>query len=510
MKSRRSSILYGTMLLTATSIISQLLGFFYRIVLSRLIGAEVMGLYQLVMPVYSVIMSIVSVGLTVAVSNLSSEYSSMDNWAAARQVLCRCLCILGMLFAPIAALVLLFSDGISVYLLGDARTQLGLIFLLPCILLTGVENIHKHFFYGTGRIRPPAFTEVAEQVVRICAVLGLLLVFLPQYPERTVGLIVLGMVCCEIFSATTLVVIFRRQLRSPAYRIGTPIPRRTVNHRIAKIAVPVGGTALLGNILGSANSILIPQRLVAAGAEVSDAMSSFGVLCGMTIPMLCMPTAFIGAMGLVLVPKLAESTAKGRKDEIARRVSKALLATSVMILPAMAFMAVLGPTLGEALFRDPRVGDYSLPLAMGVALSCYQSVLSGVLNGIGRQGLAAINSLISGLLQLFCTLFLIGLPGVGLAGYVIGFVASSLLGTLLNWIQVRRITGIRPNFFQWGFAPCLAALLMGLCINLLFPVLRGAGMGGVAAMLFCLLFGCVLYLVTLQVQGVSPRRIFHG
>ena len=55
MKLSRSSMLYGTLLLTGVSLVSQVLGFVYRILLSRLVGAEFMGLYQLVMPVYSVL-----------------------------------------------------------------------------------------------------------------------------------------------------------------------------------------------------------------------------------------------------------------------------------------------------------------------------------------------------------------------------------------------------------------------------------------------------------------------
>ena len=62
--------------------------------------------------------------------------------------------------------MVLLYDPISVYLLGGARTQLGLLLLLPCILLTGVENLHKHFFYGTGNIRPPAAVELCEQFIR--------------------------------------------------------------------------------------------------------------------------------------------------------------------------------------------------------------------------------------------------------------------------------------------------------------------------------------------------------
>ena len=159
MKLDRTSMLYGTLILTGTSIVSQFLGFVYRILLSRLIGAEVMGLYQLIMPVFSVIMALTAVGLTVAVSNLSSQYHARGNRAAIAQVLRRCLAVFLLLFAAVAAVVVLLYDPISVYLLGDARTQLGLLLLLPCILLTGVEKLHKHFFYGTGNIRPPAAVE---------------------------------------------------------------------------------------------------------------------------------------------------------------------------------------------------------------------------------------------------------------------------------------------------------------------------------------------------------------
>ena len=129
-------MLYGTLILTGTSIVSQFLGFVYRILLSRLIGAEVMGLYQLIMPVFSVIMALTAVGLTVAVSNLSSQYHARGNRAAIAQVLRRCLAVFLLLFAAVAAVVVLLYDPISVYLLGDARTQLGLLLLLPCILKT--------------------------------------------------------------------------------------------------------------------------------------------------------------------------------------------------------------------------------------------------------------------------------------------------------------------------------------------------------------------------------------
>ena len=80
-------------------------------------------------------------------------------------------------------LLLVFSDGASVYILGDARTQLGLILLVPCLLLTGTENLHKHYFYGTGRVTPAALTELAEQVLKAVVILTLLVVLHPTSPE---------------------------------------------------------------------------------------------------------------------------------------------------------------------------------------------------------------------------------------------------------------------------------------------------------------------------------------
>lgn len=509
MKLNRSSMLYGTLVLTGTSIVSQVLGFLYRIFLSRLIGAEVMGLYQLIMPVYSVVLSLTAVGLTAAVSNLSSEYHALGDRASIARVLRRCLAAFFLLFLLVAGVVVLFYDPISVYLLGDARTQLGLLLLLPCLLLTGIENLHKHFFYGTGQVRPPAAVELCEQFIRTGAVLGLLVLLLPQNPERTVGIIVLGMCTSEVFSSVTLVLLYRRFLSQTG---GLPSQRGKapgLNRRIAAIALPIAATSLLGNLMGSANAVLIPQRLVHAGLDVSEAMSAFGVLCGMTVPMLCLPTCFIGAMGLVLMPKLAQSRALGRREECCRRIGKALFATSILTMPALALLVVLGPTIGAYLFQEETVGQYIVPLSAGVLLSCYQSVLGGALNGLGRQSAAAWSSIACGALQLGCTWFLMGLPGVGLAGYVAGFVASSALGVLLNWLLVARATGLKLQLFQWCTAPALSALLMGLTVNLLFRVLLRAGLGGVPAAGACLLFGLVLYLAALNAQGVHPFRLFR-
>jgi stage V sporulation protein B len=508
LKFNRSSSLYSIILLTATAIINQGLWFVYRVVMSRMVGAEVMGLYQLIMPIYSVIMSLTAVGLTVAVSRLSAEYQALGNQRLVRATLSRCLVLFFILVLPVATAMVIASDPVSVYLLGDARTRLGLILLMPCVLFTGIENLHKHCFYGVGNVRPPAVIETLEQLVRMAAVLGLLILCsYGKSEEKVLGLIVAGMIICEVFSSTSLIILFRRKL---AVRKWNSVAEKPASLRkIGSIAVPVGCTALLGTILGSANAVLIPQLLVVSGMGRDEAISAFGVLFGMTVPMLLLPSAFIGALGLVLVPKLSESSALKQTNVIRRRINRALLGTSVLVMPSMAFLVVVGPSLGVMMYHDPNVGNYLRELSVPVLLSCYQSVLGTALNGLDCQGAAARNSIFCSVVQLLFTIALVRLPGVGMWGYVIGFAVSTVIGLASNWRSVVKATGITLNLFEWMVAPALATLLMGLCVNLLYSVLCNSHVAILTATLISFGFGCLLYGLTLKVQGVSVTKLFR-
>lgn len=492
--------------LTVFSVLSQLLGFAYRVGLSRMVGAEVMGLYQLVMPVYSVLMSITAVGLTAAVSNLSSRYLALNNSRAVGQTLRCCVRVFICMIVPVAGVTIALYDPISVYLLGDARTQLGLILLLPCVGLTGIENCHKHFFYGIGQVRPPAVVELLEQLIRAGAVLGLLALFLPQNPERTVGLIVMGMILCEVFSSAALVWLFRRHMK----QIGTKGPgegKRSLYRRVAAIALPVGATALLGNLMSAVNAALIPQRLVAAGLYREEAMSAFGVLCGMTLPMLSLPTVFLGAVNLIMVPRVARSCALGRMDRARRDLLGALEAVSRFIIPCMALMTVVGEDLGRLLFGEEQMGQYLAPLALATACSCVQAVLGGGLNATEHQGTSAVIALACDVVQLALTALFMGRPGQGMDGFVAGVVVSALLGMVLCIWAVRRHMQLRIRL--WGLVglPGLAALLSWQTALLLQRWLEQAGADGLYRIGVVGTFGVLVYLCALCAMGAQQGEL---
>lgn len=494
--------------LTLISAVSQLLGFGYRVALSRLVGAQVMGLYQLIMPVYSVLMSLTAVGLTAAVSNLSARWLAQRDMRSAGQTVGLCLRWFLLSSAVVGAVTVALYDPISVYLLGDARTQLGLVLLVPCVVLTGVENLHKYFFYGSGRVRPPALVELAEQFVRAGAVLGLLVLLSPRDPERSVGVIVTGMILCEVVSAAALLVLYRRW-RSRAGTQGKGEHPAHLFRRVWAIAGPVGVTALLGNVLNAANAALIPQGLTAFGMGREQAMSAFGVICGMTMPMLSLPTVFLSALNLVVMPRIARACALGQREQVHLGIGRSVEVVSLVILPCMALLVVLGGDMGVLLFGQSRAGEYILPLAAGMALGCYQSVLTGALNATDHPSRAAAAALISDVVQLAVTVYAVG--QYGLEGYVAGVLLSSALGMALCARAVRKHTGTRVFTWRQTGMPGLAALLCWQTSQLLYTQLLDMGANAVLRVGVVLPFGGLVFVCAACSMGVEVgirKRVF--
>jgi stage V sporulation protein B len=454
------------------------------------------------MPVYSVLQSVAVSGLAVAVSNRTAAAVACGRRGDAPQLLSAALRLLFGVWCGLCVLVFLFDQPLAVGVLGDGRTALALPCLLPCLLLTGVENLTKNHFYGLGETRLPAAVELAEQLIRAAAVLGLLRALMPLDGSHTVAVIVLGMGVSEVFSSSVLT-LARLRRRDAAPLNACPEARAA----LLEVALPVSFTALLGNLMGAANSVLLPQLLEQSGMTSTEAMESFGVVFGMTMPLLTMPFALIGALSLAILPRLTGSAACDQRQKLHHYLQMALSTVSLFVLPAIALLVALGGVWGELLFQDDRVGDLLLPLSVGVALSAYESILGTILNGLGQQGRGAAISLLCGAVQLAITLLLT--QQLGFYAYALGIALSSALGVLLRVRVMEATAQYHPQWFPLVGAPLLCALLLGSGAGLLFRVLRLhwplLPASGLAA-----LFGIGLYLLALLALGVPLGRFTPG
>ncbi len=492
-KISRESVFRNLFFLTISNILLQILGFAYRVFLSRVTGAEGMGLYQLVMPFYSLLSSITLTGLTVAVARVSAARYGVGDSLGARASVGRAFRLFSFAVILSAFLTFTFRRVICETFLGDMRLLSSLPFLFVCLFLTGFENINKNYFYGVEKVSPQITSELSEQIIRAVSVCSLLLFFRPENPVIAVTLIICGMIISELSSAFILHIFFRFEKKRPSRNK----PRPSRYRELISIALPVSAAAGLNNLLSFLNSALIPRRLCAAGLSRVAATESFGVVFGMTMPLLSFPIAFIASLTSVMVPRLSSSKAKEDFSDMRRKAAKTIHATGLLAMPLMAVMVPLAHPLGELLFSHTCSTSLILPLCIATLISYYEISLGALLNAIGKQKQSAIYIIIGGVIQLFFT-WCVGFPKLGMSAFALGSIVSGAVCAVLQFVCLCRTLSIRPRFSNWFFSPLLASILSALLTNIVLKIF-----GSILLSASCGIFS---YCISLSALGTNPIR----
>ncbi|MGI6705737.1 MAG: stage V sporulation protein B [Clostridia bacterium] len=458
----KKSLIYNTLVLTAANFIVRMIGFAYRILLSRLIGAEGIGLFQLVAPIHMLTITLVTSGLPIAVSRMVSRHVALKDDTGAKQVVQRALTAVSILSVFIMLLLSLNLKTIAFHLLKQPRTYLSLVAFIPCILILGLSSVYNGYFYGKKNVHPPALSEMVEQILRVGLVLATLHFFAPLEAEHASAIAMAGMVVGEMAGLILVQYFYWKEKKhnSLPYRPAKHSPN--ILRELFAIAAPITGTRLTSSIMQSINSIIIPQRLILAGLSNSEALSQFGMLTGMAMPFIFLPFTLTGALSVVMVPNLSEDRTLNDWRSIQEKIGKAVLITCITTFPIAALLMPLSTPLSVLLYNEKEVGRILFYLAPIIIPFCLQHTLSGLLNGLGRQGLAAANYLIGASASLVCNYFMVSDPLFGIYGYVIGLSLSSMITCSLNYMAIKKYGRIKTDLLHWFIKPAFAALCMAV------------------------------------------------
>jgi len=462
LKFNKKSLLYNTLVLTAANFIVRIVGFAYRILLSRVIGAEGIGLFQLVAPIHMLTITLVTSGLPIAVSRMVSRHVALKDNAGAKQVVQRALAAVSILSIFIMIALSLNLKTIAFHLLKQPRTFLSLVAFIPCILILGLSSVYNGYFYGKKNVYPPALSEMLEQILRVGLVLGILHFLAPLEAEHAAAIAMAGMVVGEMAGLILVQYIYWKEKKDDSLSNHPEKHSQKILRELFAIAVPITGTRLTSTIMQSINSIIIPQRLMLAGYSNSQALSQFGMLTGMAMPFIFLPFTLTGALSVVMVPNLSEHYTLKDWRSIQEKIGKAILITCITAFPIAALLMSLSTPLSELLYNEREVGRILFYLAPIIIPFCLQHTLSGMLNGLGKQGLAARNYLVGASISLACSYFLVADPHFGIYGYIIGFCFSSLITCILNFMGIIQYGRIKTDILHWLIKPAFAALCMAI------------------------------------------------
>lgn len=432
---RHRTYLRNAALLTVSGLLLRALGMGFRVAVAGVLGSEGMGLYQLIFAFYMIFVSLCVSGVQVAATRLTAvSLARGQGTAATLRGLCGTALCLGTLAMVAQALS---ASAASVWLLRDARAELALRILAPSLPFMAVSAALRGGFLAARLVRPNIAAQFVEQGVRMAvAALGL----------RLLAGWGAGWGCAAVFFGSAvsegvscaLMLLFAG--REPQFRRRAPEPQHPYTQaELYGILWPVTGSRLLASGLQAAESSLIPYCLTLYCGSRAVALAQYGGLKGMALPLLFFPFSVLTALSGLLMPEVTRAHTRGDRAAVRRLVVRMLRVTGVFSLLAGVGFVLGGAPLGVLLYRNAEVGEQVRILGFVAPFMYLESMVDGVLKGLGEQLATFRYSLIDSVLRLAAIWVL--LPRYGMVGFLAVMIGSNLFTFGLNAGRMWRVVG---------------------------------------------------------------------
>lgn len=474
----RHPLIFRTLLLTSAGILSRILGFFYRIFLSRTIGAEGLGIYQMIFPIFGICFALCAGSIQTAIS----RFTAANREQGKRTLLCGFL-ISFSISLVLAALIRNCSDFLAVHILMEPKCTPLLPALALAIPFTSLHACVCGYFYGRENVHVPAIAQLLEQCVRIFTVFLIVDIRHSQGREVTAQAAVFGLLAGETTSALFVLLMFfifgskdsLSKMKSgfssdihPHTFSRTPmfLSLRSTAIPLMALAAPLMANRLVMNLLQSLEAIMIPNRLERFGLTGSQAVSVYGVLTGMALPFILFPSSVVNSLAVVLLPTVARQQALGNDTGIAKNLSLSIRCSLYMGILCVGVFTVFGEQLGICVFQNQDAGIFITILAWLCPFLYLDTTMGSVLNGLGKTTVTFVQHLISLLIRLAFVFF--GIPRFGIHACLWGMMVSELLLVLMHGVSLKRLTGFSPDVWEVLVIPVFS-LTAALGISRLLP-----------------------------------------
>ena len=475
--SRKLPIFYSALLLTCVNLLLRLVGTSFQVYLSGRIGAEGIGLLQLVLSVGSMALVAGMAGIRTATMYLAAEQVGKRTQQNNRWVLSSCLLYSILASTAIGICLYISAPQIGEKWIGNPQTLTALrliSLLLPINCLTGVM---VGYFTGVNRIGTLAAVEIMEQAFTMACTMGLLNLWSGHDPQRSCLAVIFGsgMGACLTLSALTFLRIRERSAKSPAY---------ACNKQLLKTATPLALADNLRTGISTVENLMVPKRL-ALYPGVASPLAAFGTVCGMVFPILTFPIAILFGLTELLIPELARCNAAGSRERISYLMHKSLRVALLFSVFCGGILYLLADSLCIKLYGSVEAGRYLRWFAPLAPLLYCDSITDAMIKGLGQQKISVRYNIFTNILDV-AFLFVL-LPKYGIAGYFTSFLITHAINFFLSIRRLLVITNEKINILT----PVLTLTSAAVCTWTAWHLTSPAG----RSISYLLLLTCLLFLV---------------
>ena len=466
MRKEAKRIIWNAALLTASTLLMRTVGVGFQVYLSNRAGAEVMGLFSLISGVYSFALTLAVSGVHLGVTHLVVEAIGKNEPGRVRRVMEKAV-FYSLSFGILSALLLiLLAPTISAHWLKDERTLEPLRLMGLTLPLISLSSAFSGYFSAVRRVYKNALVQVAEQTLKIGFTASLLAFFFAKDAKSALLSIILGGLLAE---ASSFLLEFLLYLVDRKRHFSKKDPADSEGKKLLGIALPVAFSTYIRSGLLTIEHILIPEGLRQSGASHAAALSSYGVIQSMALPVALYPAALISSFAGLLIPEFSESRVKGERRHIEYMFGRVFSLSAAFAIGVSGILLFCSEELGALLYPGTEAARYIRFLAPLIPIMYLDTSTDAMLKGLGQQVYSMNVNIADALLSVLLVKLLI--PRFGIVGYLVTIYISELFNTTMSLWRLLSISRAKVRVFDWIYKP-LFCILGATCLSrILFLIL---------------------------------------
>lgn len=459
---QKKRFMVNAVLLTLTGLLTRTIGVIFRIYISNKIGAEGIGVYQLILTVYMFSTTFATSGITLTVTRLVTDSIALNRSCRVKYITQRFQLVGFIVSTTVAVCLYIFAEPIGINLLCDGRSVTALKILAPSLPFMAVSACYRGYFYARRAVMKTASEQLIEQIIEIGVFVCISSSMISKGIEYSCAALAIGTTLSEIASCLYSYILYRLDIR----RLGCRSTEKHVPSLVSQalyIALPVTGSSCLRSGLSMLENTLIPSGLKKFGADSAAALSDYGMITGMVMPVITFPSVFLFSFAMLMIPEMSEAKASVHKNGISHMGTKVLQLTFIFAIPVAVILVIYSQSLGRLIYGSSEVGFYIGIIAPIVPLTYLDSVVDGMLKGLNEQVHYLTYNIIDSTVRVILTFILI--PKYGIKGVVAVMFVSAVLNSGLSLMRLMKVAGLRIDFLNWILKPLVCMTASALLFN---------------------------------------------
>lgn len=434
----KKNMLTSTLILTVGGVMAKVFSAIYRIFLTRILGGEGIGIYQLIFPFYSLCVVLATAGLPMAISKVIAK-----NPQAEKSVIKKSFSFTILISLVLTFVLLISSKGLAT-IQNNKEIFICYIILAPTIILVSASSVLRGYFQGKQNFTPSAISNILEQFIKL--IFGLLLtLILIRYSLilAIVGAIV-SIVISEIFSFLVLLFCLKKNKFNEGGNISIK--------QLAKDVIPITLTNILLPLSGFIDSVLI-VNLLAFNFDCKLATFLYGLESGAVSSLIGLPTIFSFSIACVIMPNLINvGSNQKQKEKITTALKIILLVTlpcvvCFIFVPNTIIHFLYGTRLNVGLINGNIISSRMLAISsLGVIFLSINQLYSTCLQAVEERSATIRNLLIAIIIKLIISVLIIPLKVINIYGLALANTFCYLTAMLLNHIDIKKYFDIKLDF----------------------------------------------------------------